>query len=52
MSVSDEIVAAWSKEQNRGVPPWECLDEGIRQWWRDIYVIRHQTIQPREGKEA
>jgi len=39
--VDDEVVAAWSKEQNRGVPPWECLDEQTRDWWRRIYANRH-----------
>ena len=39
--VSDETMAAWVKEQNRGAPAWEDLDASARAWWRDRYVIRH-----------
>ena len=41
MSVSDETMAAWVREQNRGAPAWEDLDNSARAWWRDRYTIRH-----------
>jgi hypothetical protein len=48
--VTDETVAAWSKEQNRGVPSWAELDEVARQWWRKQYVIRHPGARIVQGR--
>ena len=45
MSVSDETMAAWVKEQNRGAPAWADLDASARAWWRDRYTIRHAGIK-------
>jgi len=39
--VDGATVAAWAREQNRGVPPWDSLDEEARDWWRRHYAIRH-----------
>lgn len=41
MSVDDETVAEWSREQNRGVPAWESLDDEARAWWRMRYALRN-----------
>ena len=49
--ISDETMAAWVKEQNRGAPPWEDLDNAAQAWWRDRYTIRHAGIKHDSGAE-
>ena len=49
--VSDETMAAWVKEQNRGAPAWEDPDHSARAWWRDRYTIRHAGIKRDSGAE-
>lgn len=39
--VTDEQIAAWVREVNHGVPPWEVLSEEARVWWRNRYFARH-----------
>jgi len=40
--MNDDVVAAWAKEQNRGVPSWGSLDEASKNWWRTRYAICNQ----------
>ena len=44
--ITDETVAAWSREQNRGVPSWDSLDEAGRAFWRGAYEAdRAKSVQ-------